>query len=211
LRVSGVVTFVDTRNKQPNLSVKKLIEKTMRLLLHLVVAAILVTSGTLINTVGLHAFMGFATTQSNGCSRQAPDGSVPSAACVRFDFRFIELDQYTYNTSVLKHVEVFMDERDFKEDNLKQMLDYLSSKHSTFPRLVVVVHTNWNQLDTFASADCPGSGISEQPDRPDKHDYFQAVMYRYKQNQFFYYYPKLKSEERKTVVSKGKACWGDCD
>lgn len=142
---------------------------------------------------------------TSNCSQASSSSIEPSPTCVSFNFRFIELENYAYHTETLKHVEVFLDEKAFSEENLKELLAYLSTKHSAWKYLVVVVHTNWAQLDPFST--CPGTGISNMPARPDEYDYFQAVMYRNGEHQFFHYYPKLKSEERKTVISKGKACW----
>ena len=128
-----------------------------------------------------------------------------SSDCVSFNFRFIELENYSFHTSTLKHVEVFLDEKAFSEENLRTLLGYLSTKHSSWKYLVVIVNTNWAQLGTFSN--CLGTGISGTPDRPDEYDYYKAVMYRNGENQFFHYYPKLKSRESKTVISKGKYCW----
>ena len=125
--------------------------------------------------------------------------------CVKMDFHYLELDDYSYETSTLKHVEIFLDEKAFNEKNLAILLGYLSDKYSKWKYLVVVVHTNWAQLQ-FPS-DCPGSGISEQPADPHEFDYQQAVMYRTGENQFFNYNPVLKNSEMKTVIVKGKHCW----
>jgi hypothetical protein len=138
-------------------------------------------------------------------SRQALVAPNNHPDCVSMDFRFIELKDLAYSTSTLKHVEVFLDEKSFSEENLKLLLDYLSKEHAAWKYLVVEVKTNWAQIQPFS--DCPGTGTSNMPEPPDKYDYYQAVMYRSGENQFFNYYPKLKSQEIKTVVSKGKHCW----
>ena len=129
----------------------------------------------------------------------------PQQDCVTFDFHYLELENYPYETSTLKHIEVFIDEKAFTEKNLSTLLGYLSDKYLKWKYLVVVVHTNWEQLQ-FPS-DCPGSGSSNQPDDPHENDYHHATMYRTGENQFFHYNPVLKTYERKTVIVKGKKCW----
>ena len=45
------------------------------------------------------------------------------------DFHYLELDKYSYETSTLKHIEIFIDEKAFTEKNLSTLLGYLSDKY----------------------------------------------------------------------------------
>jgi hypothetical protein len=106
-------------------------------------------------------------------------------------------------SSVVRHVEVFLDEKAFSEENLKKLFAHLSPKYPA-TRLIIEVFTDWNQLPL--PSDCPGAGTSNMPDRPDLYDYHQAIYYNLPEREYFRYNPtkKIHSSEFKTVVLKLK-------
>lgn len=125
----------------------------------------------------------------------------PKKDCVTIDFHYLIIEN-EQRTSTVRHIEVFLDEKAFSEENLKTLFTYLSNKHPETKILVVVVKTNWRQLPL--PSDCPGIGRSNQPARPDEYDYHQATYYRNEKIEYFRYNPILKTEDFKEIILKGK-------
>src|SRR5436190_5582043 len=82
-----------------------------------------------------------AATELSNETREGDDSKVD---CVRFDFRWLELENVLYSEKI-RHIEVFMDERAFSEENLRSLFDYISKKNPNPTGLTVQVHTNWAQ------------------------------------------------------------------
>ena len=144
-----------------------------------------------------------ATEESITVSAQTSVAQKQTKDCVKFKFHWLEIENVLY-TPVVRHVEIFFDEKAFSEENLKTLFAYLSEKNPEPKHLTVVVHTNWAQL--WYPSDCPPFAISEQPDPPDKYDYLQAIYYRRKDREYFRYSPAVKVHDAdfKMVVIKGK-------
>lgn len=123
--------------------------------------------------------------------------------CFKFKFHYLELENVLY-TSVVRHIEIFLDEKAFSEENLKTLFIYLSKKNPEPVHLTVVVHTNWAQI--WYPSDCPPVAISEQPVRPDEYDYLQATYYRRAKVEYFKYSPAIKvdASEFKQVVLRNE-------
>lgn len=123
--------------------------------------------------------------------------------CVTFKFRYLEIENVLYTPGV-RHIEIFLDEKAFSEENLKTLFEYISEKNPEPQHLTAIVHTNWTQLD-FPS-DCPGSGMSNMPARPDEYDYYQATYHRRAKVEYFDYSQKLKihSSEFKRVILRNE-------
>ncbi|MEP6847315.1 MAG: hypothetical protein ABI999_00550 [Acidobacteriota bacterium] len=107
-------------------------------------------------------------------------------------------------TSIVRHIEIFLDEKAFSETNLKKLFEYLSKQNPDPVHLTVVVKTNWAQLPM--ASDCPGYGVSEQPPDPHEYDYLQATYYRRKDQEYFRYSPAPHVDQAyfKTVEMKKK-------
>jgi hypothetical protein len=114
--------------------------------------------------------------------------------CVTFKFHYLETENVLY-TPVVRHIEIFLDEKAFSEENLKTLFAYISKKNPEPQHLTVIVHTNWAQLN-FPS-DCPGTGTSNMPARPDEYDYLQAIYYRRAKVEYFRYSPAIKVDSSK--------------
>lgn len=110
--------------------------------------------------------------------------------CVRFDFRWLELFNGLYS-STIRHIDIFLDPKAFREDNLKRLFEHLSKVNRDPDFLIVSVYTDWNQIDP-AAPNCPGSGMSEMPAQPDEYDYLQATFWRRGEREYFRYSPKIK-------------------
>lgn len=123
--------------------------------------------------------------------------------CVQFNFRWLQTENVLYSEKV-RHIEIFMDEKAFNEENMKTLFAYLSSVNPDPDYLIVQVHTNWAQLPATAP-NCPGSGISEQPADPHEYDYLQATYWRRAEREYFKYSPQTKVDqsEFKTVIIRG--------
>jgi hypothetical protein len=139
------------------------------------------------------------TQKTTSSSEQTTESSrVNSKAdCVTMKFRYLVRNDYM-STPKMRYVDIFMDEKAFSEENLKTLFDYLSDKYTGPEDLTMVVVTNWNQLPL--PTDCPPSGISGLPDKPDKYDYHQAIFHRRGINKYFRYNPVLKSSIFKKVI-----------
>lgn len=113
-----------------------------------------------------------------------------SNKCVRFDFRWLELSNELYS-SKFRHIDVFLDPKAFSEDNLRNLFEHLSKANGEPENLTVSVYTDWAQIDP-AAPNCPGTGISNMPEPPDKYDYLQATFWRRGEREYFRYSPKIK-------------------
>jgi len=144
-----------------------------------------------------------ADEESGNVAAQTPVVQKQTEDCVRFKFHYLETENALYSP-VVRHIEIFLDEKAFSEENLKTLFEYLSEKNPEPKHLTVVVHTNWAQLG-FPS-DCPGIGMSNMPARPDEYDYHQAIYYRREKVEYFRYSPALKVDQSqfKMVVLRGK-------
>jgi hypothetical protein len=121
--------------------------------------------------------------------------------CVKLDFHYL-ITSDSMTAPNLRLIRVFLDEKAFSEENLKELFNYLSNKYSEPNNLVIQVNTAWAQLPL--PSDCPGGGISNQPDRTDKYDYHQAIFYRGSKAPYFKYNPVLGTSNFKEVVLKDK-------
>ena len=123
--------------------------------------------------------------------------------CVQFSFRWLQTENVLYSEKV-RHIEIFMDEKAFNEENMKALFAYLSAVNPNPDYLIVQVYTNWAQLPTTAP-NCPGSGISEQPADPHEYDHLQAIYWRRGEREYFKYSPQTKVDqsEFKTVIIRG--------
>lgn len=77
--------------------------------------------------------------------------------CVDNDVRFIIVSN-EMRSSKTRHIQVFLDDKDFSLSNLQKLFSKLSSDFPEPKYLSIVVQTDWSQLSL--STDCPGSGIS---------------------------------------------------
>ncbi len=144
-----------------------------------------------------------ASNESNQVIKQDSIVRKNNDECVTFKFRYLETQNVLYS-STTRHIEIFLDEKAFSEENLITLFAYISKKNPEPQHLTVIVHTNWAQLD-FPS-DCPGSGASNMPDRPDEYDYLQAIYYRRAKVEYFRYSPTIKvhSSKFKQVVLRNE-------
>lgn len=144
-------------------------------------------------------------TTSDEFNKTARTASVQKSVkdCVTFKFHYLEIENVLYSP-VVRHIEIFLDEKAFSEENLKTLFAYLSEKNPEPKHLTVVVHTNWAQLGY--PSDCPGIGLSNQPARPDEYDYLQATYYRRAKVEYFDYSQALKidASEFKRVILRNE-------
>lgn len=120
------------------------------------------------------------------------------------DFHYLILENNLSSPKV-RHIEIFLDEKAFSEENLTKLFRHISDKNPAPENLTVHVFTNWKQLPL--PSDCPLIVISEQPKRLDENDYHKAVFYRRDRSggtEYFRYNPVLKTEDFKEVFLKGK-------
>jgi hypothetical protein len=141
--------------------------------------------------------------QENNTSTQVNTNKVSIQKCVTFDFRYLVLENELRSPTV-RHIEIFLDDRAFSETNLKTLFEYLSKTNPDPKLLTIQVYSNWEQVPI--PSDCPGTGRSNMPDKPDKYDYYQAIYYRNDRNgimiETFEYNPVLKNTEFKKVILK---------
>ncbi|CAN5873008.1 hypothetical protein BH20ACI4_BH20ACI4_12320 [soil metagenome] len=119
--------------------------------------------------------------------------------CTMIDFHYLILENSKW-TEKVRHIEVFLDENAFSEENLKVLFHYLSKKNSAPRHLTIFVFTNWKQLPP--SSDCPPTARSNMPENPNEYDYHKAVFYRRdrKENaEYFEYNSVLKTSDLKRV------------
>lgn len=147
-------------------------------------------------------FVFFTHLQNKRVETQNNNNEESVANCVKMKFRYI-ITENTIQSSNFRKIEVFLDEKEFSVENLKELFSYLSSKYPEPKYLTVLVKTNWAQLQ-FPS-DCPGIGRSNVPVKPDEFDYHQAIYYRRGGNEYFRYSVILKSDKLETYVIKGKS------
>ncbi|HEX8251068.1 MAG TPA: hypothetical protein VF599_23035 [Pyrinomonadaceae bacterium] len=117
--------------------------------------------------------------------------------CVTMKFHYLVTLDFML-TSKIRRIEVFMNEKAFSEENLKTLFAYLSDKYTSSEDLNVIVNTNWNQLQL--PTDCLPLRASNQPDKPDKYDYHQAIFNRRGKIKYFRYNPVLKTSIFKKVT-----------
>ena len=144
-----------------------------------------------------------ATEESSSASAQTFVAKKQTKNCTTFRFYWLEIENVLYSP-IVRHIEIFLDEKAFSEENLKTLFAYLSEKNPEPKHLTVVVHTNWKQL--WFPSDCPPTAISEQPDPPDKYDYLQATYHRRKDVEYFDYSQtvKIHAAEFKRVYIRNK-------
>jgi len=162
----------------------------MRVVFFLILTAFILSSFNVGNVGQGH---GIDFTNDEMCSE-------PKSVCTKFDFRWLELENVLYSEKV-RHIEVFLDERAFSEENLRTLFAFLSKKNPHPQHITAVVYTNWQQLP-LPSPDCPGWGMSNMPEKPDRYDYLQAIYYRREAREYFRYSPatKVHDSEFKTVL-----------
>ncbi len=132
------------------------------------------------------------------CELQSQRVSVEAPAdCKRFEFRYLVVANDLYSAN-LRHVDVFIDDSAFAEDNLKELFIYLSNKFPDPADLTVEVNTSWRQLPL--PSDCPATAMSSQAARWKNFDYHGAIFYRRGERSYFRFNPDLKVKEEKTVV-----------
>jgi hypothetical protein len=141
--------------------------------------------------------------ESQNIVAQTPAVEIKTKDCVTMKFKYLEVANYNPSPT-LRRIDVFLDVKAFTEENLKTLFSYLSDKYTGPKYLIVVVYTDWAQLQN--ASDCPGTGASNMPRKPDEYDYHKAIFRRYGKNQFFRYNPVLKVEDAdfKTVVLSGE-------
>jgi hypothetical protein len=121
--------------------------------------------------------------------------------CITFKFNYL-VTSNILQSSTVREIDIFLDEKAFSEDKLKILFTYFSAKYPKVKILIVKVKTNWAQLQP--PSDCPPSGESNQPDNPDEYDYHFAV-YRRERNdnsEYFTYNPILKTRHLETRTLK---------
>lgn len=119
--------------------------------------------------------------------------------CKTFQFRYLITENVLY-TEKVRHVEVFLDDNAFSEENLKALFLYLSKQFPQPTHLTIVVNTDWKQI--HLSSDCPGTGMSSRPSEWKNFDYHGATFYRRDATLYFTYNPDLKTKEEKIVSLK---------
>jgi hypothetical protein len=155
---------------------------------------------------GLGVFVaGFAAiniskAQADRTPNLAPATIASTQFCKQFNFHWLELVNAKFSNTT-RHVEVFMDEKAFSEDNLRELFEHLSKTNPDPAGLTVVVFTDWSQF-TNPSVGCPGGGCGECKSEPFKFDHLQATYWRRPDREYFRYSPKINTADFKKVVIK---------
>ena len=123
--------------------------------------------------------------------------------CGLMNFRYlISHDHQT--SSVVRHIEVFLEDRAFSEVRLKILFSRLSKEYADAKFLVIIVKTNWNQIPfKLKSHNCPGVGSSGGSSNVEKFEYHKASYYRRDDREFFTYNPTLGTSKFKDVIMSG--------
>lgn len=120
--------------------------------------------------------------------------------CVRTKFRYLIVQDILAWESQ-RHLLVFLDERAFSEENLKELFIKLSKKYSEYDELLIKVETNWERLPM--PNDClPPVGSSERSNGSDENKFHRAIFYRKGASEYFKYNPILNTSDFKTVILK---------
>ena len=128
-------------------------------------------------------------------------------SCQKFDFRWIELFNMRFSSKI-RRADIFMDPASFNESNLRTLFEYMSSANPEPDVLIVKVKTDWKQIEP-ASRDCPGSGDSNMPERPDKYDHLQAILQRRGRSEYFIYSPRPKVRESEFIKVEIRSAQGE--
>lgn len=99
-------------------------------------------------------------------------------------------------------VSVFLDEKAFSEQSVRDLFLLLSNRFPSPQWLEVWVYTNLNQTETPEEADLPKS--SNTPDNPELDRFHWAWIYSKNGNVFFRYNPNPPNRAMKTVIISGK-------
>jgi len=122
-----------------------------------------------------------------------------SDECALMNFRFLKIND-TVQSSNFRQIEVFMDIRDFSEENLRRMFLFLSKSRPEPQYLTVLVKTDWNQFEY--PSDCPPVARSKVPPNVANEKLLEATFFRRGDNVFFRYGSSEKGLT--TVVLKGQ-------
>lgn len=135
------------------------------------------------------------------CSTKSidPPTAVAESECIKPKLNYLVVTNEKRSAN-LRHVQVFLDKRDFSEPNLRALFEYLSEKFPSPKYLTISVYTDWAQIDP--PTDCPVAGSSGGGEKLDKHKFLWAVFNRHEENVVFKYKPELESDQMETVVLK---------
>lgn len=117
------------------------------------------------------------TEDSSKPMRQNNERSTGQNECTTLAFRFVEFENELYSPN-LRHIELFLDVREFNESNLRNLFNFLTRKYPDPENLTVVVNTDWNQLPRIT--DCPLTAMSNSNAPLEQTEYHQAIFYRRK-------------------------------
>ena len=158
----------------------------------------------------IFSFIFFACVFISGDSNKLANAQISTRtstveSCGLLKSRFIVTSNEMYSVNV-RHLEIFMDESAFSEENLTQMFKYLAAQNTDAKILGMNVKTNWKQF-SFPDDCRNGTGISNQPYDPSVFDYYHATYHRSNftdvgKREYFKYNPELKVDKYKTVWIK---------
>ena len=120
-----------------------------------------------------------------------------SRHCIR-DLCFTQLDEYGWENSATKHVEVLIADKSLSKANLSIIFAYLSKHSEPSKRLIAVVHTSKEDLTDSQTAGLSEVGAAE------KFKHRKAYHYRGKDLEYFRYTPFQNVAKYRMVVLRGE-------
>ncbi len=110
------------------------------------------------------------------------------------------------HSSVVRHVEVVLEQRAFSEHNLKLLFKQLSKKYADSIFLVIIVNTRLgnNLPPSFELDSSPGTGTSGNSSNIEEYTHYIAKYYRRDGTEFFTYTPTLRNGIFRDVIIRGK-------
>jgi hypothetical protein len=127
---------------------------------------------------------------------------IKTEECEKLNFHFIVLSNESY-MSFSRTVFVFLDEKAFNENNLRNLFAHLSKQYADKKRLSIVVWANWEQLPLPFDCSPAANRLSDTSDqKPNNFDFHEATYYKDEKAEYFRYNPVLKTDNFKTVVIK---------
>ncbi|MGE0887740.1 MAG: hypothetical protein AB7P14_29820 [Blastocatellales bacterium] len=112
------------------------------------------------------------------------------------------LDEKKEVQHIRRTLGIFLEEKAFSEQNLKELYSLLSKRFPEPSWLEIWVYTDLNQVETPEEADTPKS--SNTPDNLEIDRFYWAWIYSNKGNTFFRYNINPPNKQIKTVIIAGK-------
>lgn len=129
------------------------------------------------------------------------EASIEQDECEMLSLHFLELKGRSWETSRLRHVEIFFDGNFYTESNLLKAFQYLSSKYRDLNTVSIVLYTNWGQLSD--QNDCRRGTMSETS-KAEVFDGRKAFYYRDSTKEYFRYLPSDEAKEFSLTVIRGQ-------